>query len=118
MNIEEFREYCISKPAVTEEFPFGPETLVFKVAGKMFALTGLDSPVFLVNLKCDPDYAEELRESYEEIQSGYHMHKKHWNTVNFEGSLPEDLIRNLIDHSYELVVNSLPKRKRQEFNLI
>lgn len=116
MNIEEFRIYCLEKPAVTEEFPFGPETLVFKVAGKVFALTGLDEINFKVNLKCDPDYAEELRESYEEVKPGYHMNKKHWNTVDFEGSLPEGLLRNLVNHSYELVVKSLPKNKRE--NLI
>lgn len=116
MNIEEFRIYCLEKPAVTEEFPFGPETLVFKVAGKVFALTGLDEINFKVNLKCDPDYAIELRESYEEVKPGYHMNKKHWNTVDFEGSLPEELLRNLTNHSYELVVKSLPKSKRE--NLI
>lgn len=116
MNIEEFRIFCLEKPAVTEEFPFGPETLVFKVAGKVFALTGLDEINFKVNLKCDPDYAEELRESYDEVKPGYHMNKKHWNTLDFEGSLTEELLRKLIDHSYELVVKSLPKSKRE--NLI
>lgn len=114
MNIEEFRIYCIAKPSVTEEFPFGPETLVFKVEGKVFALTGLDNPVFQVNLKCDPDHAEELRESYDEVRPGYHMNKKHWNTVDFEGSLPEELLKSLVDHSYELVVKSLPKSKREK----
>lgn len=116
MNIEEFRIYCLEKPAVTEEFPFGPETLVYKVAGKVFALTGLDEINFKVNLKCNPDYAEELRESYDEVKPGFHMNKKHWNTVDFEGSLPEELLRKLINHSYELVVKSLPKSKRE--NLI
>lgn len=116
MNIEEFRIFCLSKPAVTEEFPFDPETLVYKVAGKVFALTGLDEVNFKVNLKCDPDYAEELRESYDEVKPGFHMNKKHWNTVDFEGSLPEELLRELINHSYELVVKSLPKSKRE--NLI
>lgn len=116
MNIEEFRIYCLEKLSVTEEFPFGPETLVYKVAGKVFALTGLDEINFKVNLKCDPDYAEELRESHDEVKPGFHMNKKHWNTVDFEGSLPEELLRKLIDHSYELVVKSLPKSKRE--NLI
>lgn len=116
MNIEEFRIYCLEKLSVTEEFPFGPETLVYKVAGKVFALTGLDEINFKVNLKCDPDYAEELRESHHEVKPGFHMNKKHWNTVDFEGSLPEELLRKLIDHSYELVVKSLPKSKRE--NLI
>lgn len=114
MHIEDFRDFCLSKKMVTEEFPFGPETLVFKVCGKMFALTGLDSPVFTVNLKCDPTYAEELRENHPEVQPGYHMHKKHWNTVNFEGSLAHEFLIHLINHSYECVVKSLPKSKREE----
>ncbi|MFA7687210.1 MAG: MmcQ/YjbR family DNA-binding protein [Moheibacter sp.] len=114
MNIEEFRQFCISKPGVTEEFPFGPETLVFKVEGKIFALTGLDNPVFEVNLKCDPEYAEVLREEYPAVRPGYHMNKKHWNTVNFEGGLSEELLEKLVNHSYELVVKSLPKSKREK----
>ncbi len=117
MNIEEFREYCIRKPYVTEEFPFGPETLVFKVAGKIFALTGLDSPVFTVNLKCIPDYSEELRERHFEVQPGFHMNKKHWNTVNFEGSLSEESLIELIEISYKLVVESLTKSKRNELGI-
>lgn len=117
MNIEEFREYCIRKPYVTEEFPFGPETLVFKVAGKMFALTGLDSPVFTVNLKCDPDYSEQLREEYSEVKPGYHMSKKHWNTVDFEGNLSEEILIELIELSYKLVVESLTKSKRTELGI-
>lgn len=117
MNIEEFRDFCIRKPYVTEEFPFGPETLVFKVAGKMFALTGLDSSVFTVNLKCDPDYAEELRENYSEVQPGYHMSKKHWNTVNFEGTLSDDFLIELVELSYRLVVESLTKKQRTELGI-
>jgi predicted DNA-binding protein (MmcQ/YjbR family) len=118
MNIEEFYSYCLQKQHVTEEFPFGPETLVFKVAGKVFALCGLDNPQFLVNLKCDPDYAEDLRESYPEIQPGYHMHKKHWNTIDFEAGLSDELLRELIDHSYQLVVKGIPKSKRIELGLM
>jgi len=114
MNIEDFRNFCIKKPGVKEEFPFGPETLVFKVGGKIFALTGLDNSDFSVNLKCDPDYAEELREKHTEVQPGYHMNKKHWNTVNFEGSLSEEFLSELINHSYELVLKSLPKLKRAQ----
>jgi len=117
MNIEQFREFCLQKPLVTEEFPFGPETLVFKVAGKMFALTGLDSPELTVNLKADPDYSMELREKYVEVQPGYHMNKLHWNTVSFEGSLPEELLKELIDHSYLLVVASFSKSKRKELGI-
>jgi len=118
MNIEEFRKYCLAKPYVTEEFPFGPDTLVFKVAGKMFALTSLGGSEFTVNLKCGPEYAIELRDLYPEIRPGYHMNKKHWNTVSFEGSLNEQLLRKLINHSYDLVIGSLPKSKREELGLI
>lgn len=114
MNVEEFRVYCLSKPLVTEEFPFDQTTLVFKVAGKMFALTGLDDPEFKVNLKCDPDRSVVLREEYESIRPGWHMNKKHWNTVHFDGTLPEKLFRDLVDHSYALVVKGLPKKIRDE----
>ena len=114
MNVEEFREYCLLKKGVTEEFPFDLETLVFKVGGKIFALTGLEHPVFAVNLKCNPDYAEELRASYSEISSAYHMSKKHWNTVNFEGCLTDEFLKSLIDHSYDLVVQKLPKNLREK----
>jgi len=113
MNIEEIREYCISKPAVTEGFPFGQDVLVFKVMNKMFALTGLDGNPPYVNLKCDPGRAIELREQYEDIKPGYHMHKQQWNSVYFTGSLPMDLVLELIDHSYELVVEGLKKKDRE-----
>ena len=115
MNVEEFRVYCLGKPLVTEEFPFDETTLVFKVAGKMFALTGLDDPEFKVNLKCDPDRSVVLREEYESIRPGWHMNKKHWNTVHVDGSFPEELFVELIDHSYVLVVKSLPKKIREQF---
>ena len=114
MHIEEFRMYCLSKPEVTEEFPFDETTLVFKVMGKMFALTGLDSPEFKVNLKCDPDRSIELREDYDGIIAGFHMNKKHWNTVSPEGSLSNELFRELIDHSYDLVVKGLPRKLRDQ----
>jgi predicted DNA-binding protein (MmcQ/YjbR family) len=107
MNIEEFREYCISKPGVTEEFPFDEWTLVFKVMGKMFALTNLEGNWSLA-LKCDPQRAIELREQYPAIQPGYHMNKVHWNTVLMDESLSKKLILELIDHSYQLVVDKLP----------
>lgn len=113
MNIEEFRAYCLAKPGVAEDLPFGPDTLVFKVMGKMFAATGLDSDVFTVNLKCDPARALRLREQHPQVQPGYHMNKKHWNTVHFEDGLDETLLRDLIDHSYDLVVRGLPKRDRE-----
>jgi len=114
MNIEEFREYCLAKPMVTESFPFDETTLVFKVGGKMFALTGLDDPEFKVNLKCDPDRAEELREMYPAIRPGFHMNKSHWNTVTVDGSFSMALFRELIDHSYALIVSSLPKDIREQ----
>lgn len=113
MNIEEFREYCISKPGVTEEFPFDEVTLVFKVMGKMFALTNLEGN-WGINLKCDPERAIELRERFEEITPGYHMNKQHWNTVRMDGSLSTSLIRELIDDSYQLIVDKLPKKLKDE----
>jgi predicted DNA-binding protein (MmcQ/YjbR family) len=113
MNIEELREYCISKPGVTEEFPFDEVTLVFKVMGKMFALTNLEGDWNLA-LKCDPQRAIELREEHPAIQPGYHMSKVHWNTVIMDGSLSQKLILELIDHSYQLVVDKLPLKLKQE----
>lgn len=115
MDIEAFRMFCLSKKGVTEEFPFGPETLVYKVMGKAFALAGLDSDIFTVNLKCDPEYALELRDQYEEIKPGFHMNKKHWNTVLFEGgTLSDDFLRSLVTHSYDRVVSGLPKNLKTE----
>ena len=114
MDIEEFRDYCLSKKGVTEEFPFDETTLVFKVMGKMFALTGLDNLPFNVNLKCDPERAIELREFHPEIAPGYHMSKKYWNTVTFSGTLATDMLCELIDLSYNLVVSGLTKKAKQE----
>ncbi len=112
MNIEEYRAHCLSFPMVTEEFPFDSKTLVYKVAGKMFALTDVDE-FESINLKCDPERALELRDQYDGIIGGYHMNKKHWNTVATDGSVGDKLILELIDHSYELVFNSLPKKVRE-----
>lgn len=114
MNIDTLRAYCLSKPAVEETLPFGPDTLVFKVAGKVFLLTGLDSDPLSFNVKCDPDLAVELRERYDAVQPGYHMNKKHWNTVTVDGSVSGKLIKEWIDHSYELVVDSLPAKVKAE----
>jgi predicted DNA-binding protein (MmcQ/YjbR family) len=115
MNIEELRAYCIAKKGVTEEFPFDEYTLVFKVMGKMFALTGLDSEDPTVNLKCKPEYAVELREEFgEDIFPGYHMNKQHWNTVNYSGGLKDIFVKELVDHSYELVVSGLTKKQKEE----
>lgn len=114
MNIEEFRDYCITKPGTTEETPFGPDTLVFKVMGKMYALTGIDTFDF-INLKCDPEYAIELREQFDgSIRPGYHMNKKQWNSVDTDGSVPDHLIKQMTDDSYDLIVAKLPKKVKEE----
>jgi predicted DNA-binding protein (MmcQ/YjbR family) len=114
MDLEKFREYCLAKRAVTEGMPFGETVLVFKVGGKMFALAALDEVPARANLKCDPDLALELRDRYEQVQPGYHMNKKHWNTVEIESGIPDAELRKMIDRSYELVVKSLPKKAREE----
>ena len=115
MNIESFRDYCLSLPGVEEGFPFGEDTLVLKVMGKMFALGSLSSPWFRVNLKCDPEKAINLREEYESIIPGWHMNKKHWNTVTFEfGELSDELVIELTKHSYELVASKLTKKLKEE----
>src|ERR1700748_3408880 len=113
MDIESLREYCLKKPAVEESFPFGETTLVFKVKGKIFLLTGLDSPVLQFNVKCDPEKAIEWREQYPAVQPGYHMNKRLWNTVVVDGSLSSRILREMIDDSYELVVKSLPKKAQE-----
>lgn len=118
MNLEQFRTYCLSKKGVTEELPFGPDTLVFKVMGKMFALTSLDDIPAKANLKCDPERATALREEYDgAIMPGYHMSKVHWNTVSLE-RIPPHLNRELIDHSYELVVSKFPKKVKTEYEAL
>ena len=118
MNIEQLRSYCLRKKAVTEDFPFDQDTLVFKVLGKMFALFPLEKwekGEGSVNLKCDPDYAEELRADYDSIEAGWHMSKKHWNSVYiYKGELQPKLVCELIDHSYDMVVKGMTKKMRQE----
>ena len=115
MNVDTFREYCLSKPGAAEDSPFGPEHLVFKVGGKMFALLALEEVPATANLKCDPDLALELRDRYEEVRAGYHMNKKHWNTVQISGGgIPGPELTKMIDHSYELVRKSLPKAQRRQ----
>ncbi len=111
MNIEEIRNYCLAKKAVIECFPFDEDTLVFKVAGKMFALSALEKPANIV-LKCDPDRAIELREHYSSIEGAYHMNKTMWNQIAIDGSVPNELILELIDNSYELVVAKMSKKER------
>lgn len=112
MTIDDFREYCLGKKGATEDFPFDEVTLCLRVMGKIFAITGLDSERFAVALKAEPEYAMELREQYPEVQPGWHMNKTHWNTVDFEGSLDDRMLRNLIDHSYEQVCKTLKKKDR------
>ncbi|MGB6153645.1 MAG: MmcQ/YjbR family DNA-binding protein [Pricia sp.] len=116
MNIETYREYCLGKKGATEEMPFGPDTLVFKVMGKIFSSSGLQRLPAQVNLKCDPERAVALREEYDGlIIPGYHMSKKHWNTLFLE-SLSPQLLTELIDHSYDLVVSKLSKNLRDELD--
>lgn len=117
MNLETYYEYCLSKKGVTEHFPFDEDTLVFKVGGKMFALSSLNqwekgSPS--INLKCDPERAQELRAEYDAIRPGFHMSKIHWNTIAVNTAVPDVLIKELIDHSYELVFKSLTKKMQSE----
>ncbi|TCK65176.1 putative DNA-binding protein (MmcQ/YjbR family) [Winogradskyella wandonensis] len=115
MNIEQFRNYCMNKKEVTEHFPFDEDTLVFKVCNKMFALASLkkwEEGNAFINLKCDPDYAQELRSEYDGVRPGYHMHKQQWNSVYVNNDVPTKLIASLIDHSYDLIVQKLPKKDR------
>ena len=111
MNLESFRDHCLKKVGVTEEFPFGIDTLVYKVNGKMFALTDIES-FESINLKCLPEDAIQLREQYQAVQAGFHMNKKHWNTVIMDGSVPDKLVKEWIDKSYELVAKTTISRSK------
>ncbi len=113
MDIEQLREYCLSLKGTTEGFPFDETTLVFKVMGKMYALTDLESDLF-VNLKCDPDRAIELRERYSCVEPGYHMSKVHWNTIRIDGTVSDDQVKNWIDDSYDLIVSKLTRTQKEE----
>ena len=115
MNVEEFREYCLLKKGVTEEFPFDQSTLVFKVMGKMFALAGIQN-FESINLKCDPEKAISLREEHDFVRPGFHMNKKHWNTIDLDWNVADDLVKSWIDHSYDLVKTSLTKKLKLELN--
>ncbi len=112
MDIEQLRDYCLSKKEATEGFPFGEDTLVFKVKGKIFLIASLNSPQLQFNLKCNPEKAIELREEFDAIQPGYHMNKKLWNTIIMDESLPMKLIKEMIDDSYILIVKSLSKKEQ------
>lgn len=117
MNIEELREYCLSKKAVTESFPFDDVTLVFKVLGKIFVLTNIEGD-FSINVKCDPELAVELRERYPNVQPGYHMNKSCWNTVFIEGDISDKQLFEWIDHSYDEVVKKMTKKQRDSLVLL
>ena len=114
MNIETLRDHCLAKPATTEGFPFDEDALVFKVSGKMFLLVSLSSKPLTMNVKCDPELAVELRERYPDaVYGAFHMNKKHWNSVNCESALLDNELKEMIDHSYALVVKGLPKKERE-----
>jgi predicted DNA-binding protein (MmcQ/YjbR family) len=117
MDLVDAIAHCLSLPQATESTPFGPDTLVYKVAGKVFAITSLDAFPHFINLKCDPERAVELRDQYEAITPGWHMNKKHWNSVRIDGALPSKLIRELIEHSYQLIVKSLSAKARQALEI-
>ena len=113
MNAAALRRACLARAGAVEDFPFGPETSVFKVAGKMFALSALDRVPLAVSAKCEPELAEDLRASHAAIRPGSHLNKRHWNTITLDGSLADALVRDLIEDSYDLVVGGLPKRARE-----
>ena len=113
MNVESLHEYCLSKPGAEETLPFGPDTVVYKVGGKAFLLTGLDNENLRFNVKCDPDKAVELREEFACVLPGYHMNKKHWNTIVVDGSVSSKQLKEWIDDSYELVTAALPGKKKK-----
>lgn len=118
MDIEQLRDYCLAKKGVEEGFPFGPETLVFKVMGKMFLLTGIASQPLQFNAKCDPEQAITLRETYSCVLPGYHMNKQHWNTIICDGTASDKFLKQWIDDSYILIVNSLPKKTKAELDTL
>ena len=118
MNIESLRGYCMSKEDAEETFPFGIETLIYKVSGKAFLIAGIENKPVKFNVKCEPAKAIELREQYPCVLPGWHMNKKHWNTITVDGSVNEKLLRTWIDDSYELVVNSLPQKEKDKLNKI
>src|SRR3954468_24480669 len=112
MNPAELRDHCLSFTGAEETFPFGPETSVFKVAGKMFALSRLGADSLRVSLKCEPELAEALRGAHDAVLPGYHLNKRHWNTVILDGSLPDQMVKDMIEDSYDLVVANLPAARR------
>jgi predicted DNA-binding protein (MmcQ/YjbR family) len=113
MTPDELRGHCLSFPGADETFPFGPENSVFKVAGKIFAISRLDAEPLRVSLKCEPGLATQLRESHGAVQPGYHLNKRHWNTVTIDGTMPEEMIRDMVEDSYDLIVSTLPHAHRR-----
>lgn len=118
MRAADLRAHCLAQPETVEEFPFGPEHSVFKVAGKMFALSALGREPLEINLKCEPELAEQFRDSYEAIRPGYHMNKRHWNTITVGADVPDRLLRDMIEDSYDLVIEGLPKGKRERLRAL
>lgn len=114
MDAEALRACCLTHGGAIEDFPFGPETSVFKVAGKMFALSALDRTPLNISVKCEPEVAVDLRHGYAAIRPGYHLNKRHWNTITLDGSISDELVRNLVEDSYDLVVSMLPRRVREQ----
>jgi predicted DNA-binding protein (MmcQ/YjbR family) len=114
MNAAELRAWCLRHTGASEDFPFGPDNSVFKVSGKMFALSALERTPLQVSIKCEPELAVGLRASYPAIRPGYHLNKRHWNTITLDGTLPDQLVRDLIEDSYDLIVAALPKRVRDQ----
>jgi len=114
MNARELRDWCLDHAGAVEDFPFTAEHSVFKVNGKMFAISALEREPLEVSVKCEPELAVELRNSYPAIRPGYHLNKRHWNTITLDGSLPDQLVRDLVEDSYDLVVSALPKRVQKE----
>ena len=114
VDASDLRDWCLRRPGAIEDFPFGPEHSVFKVAGKMFALSALERTPLEVSVKCEPELAVGLRLGHPAIRPGYHLNKRHWNTLTLDGSLPDQLVRDLVEDSYDLVVSALPKRIRRQ----
>jgi predicted DNA-binding protein (MmcQ/YjbR family) len=114
VDAAQLRRWCLAQSGAIEDFPFRHDVWVFKVAGKMFALSMLERTPLEVSVKCEPDLAVQLRDSYSAIRPGYHLNKRHWNTITLDGSLPDQLVRDLIEDSYDLVVSALPKRTREQ----
>jgi predicted DNA-binding protein (MmcQ/YjbR family) len=114
VDATDLRKWCLRQPGAIEDFPFGPEHSVFKVAGKIFALSTLDRTPLAVSVKCEPELAVDLRRTYPAIRPGYHLNKRHWNTITLDGSLDDQLVRDLVQDSYDLIVSALPKRVREQ----